>query len=115
MDEDAIEYLIEGADSDGDGDINYVAYVNLVCKKLLKMDSAPLKSAFETIDKDNDGTLSIDEVAEVTGQSRTTLEEQLAKVDLDHSGTISFVEFLFGIYKSRGESYIRDGTILNVV
>lgn len=38
------------------------------------------------------------------------MEEQLAKIDLDHSGTISFVEFLYGIFKTRGESYLRTGT-----
>jgi Ca2+-binding EF-hand superfamily protein len=38
-----IEHLVEGADIDGDGQINYKAYLSLVCDKILKLDSKPLK------------------------------------------------------------------------
>ena len=48
----------------------------------------------------------------VTGQDRTSLEDQLAKMDLDHSGTINFIEFLYGIFQTRGESYVMEGRCL---
>ena len=38
-----IDHLVDGADIDGDGDINYVAYAELVCRKILHLDSKPLK------------------------------------------------------------------------
>ena len=38
-----IDHLVDGADIDGDGDINYVAYAQLVCRKILHLDSKPLK------------------------------------------------------------------------
>ena len=38
-----IDHLIDGADVDGDGKINYKAYANLICNKILKMDSKPLQ------------------------------------------------------------------------
>ena len=34
---DMIESLVDGADIDGDGDINYVAYTQLCCRKILKL------------------------------------------------------------------------------
>ena len=49
----------------------------------------------------------------VTGQDRTSLEDQLAKMDLDHSGTINFIEFLYGIFQTRGESYVMEGRYLD--
>ena len=35
--QDMIESLVDGADIDGDGDINYVAYTQLCCRKILKL------------------------------------------------------------------------------
>lgn len=69
------------------------------------------QSAFDEIDADHDKQLTIDEVAAVTGQSRTSLETQLAKIDLDHSGTINFIEFLYAMFQTRGESYIMNGKL----
>ena len=40
---DQIDHLVDGADIDGDGDINFVAYAQLVCRKILHLDSVPLK------------------------------------------------------------------------
>lgn len=67
------------------------------------------KSAFDEIDVDHDKQLTVDEVAAVTGQNRSSLEAQLAKIDLDHSGTINFIEFLYAMFQTRGESYIMNG------
>ena len=38
-----VDHLVDGADIDGDGDINFVAYARLVCRKILHLDSKPLK------------------------------------------------------------------------
>ena len=43
MDEDDVDFLVEGADIDGDGEVNYKAYAQLVCRKILHVESAPLK------------------------------------------------------------------------
>ena len=47
MTEEEVDYLVDGADIDGDGDINYVAYSHLVCRKILKLDSRPLRVGFK--------------------------------------------------------------------
>jgi len=102
MSEEEIEHLVDGADIDGDGNVNFVAYANIVCEKILNLSSAALQDAFETIDTDKSGDISSEEL------SRFSLEDQLAKIDFDNSGTISFVEFLFAIFRSKGESYLMD-------
>ena len=56
--------------------------------------------------------MTVDEISAVTGQSRTSLEGQLAKHDLDHSGTINFIEFLYAMFQTRGESYVMNGRFL---
>ena len=41
--EEEIEHLVDGADIDGDGEINYNAYTKLICQKILNLKSEPLK------------------------------------------------------------------------
>ncbi|GBG62061.1 hypothetical protein CBR_g28538 [Chara braunii] len=58
-----------------------------------------LKVAFELFDKDKDGTISTEELAEVMKKLGTTVSEEevkmlIADVDADHSGKIEFDEFL---------------------
>ena len=43
LSDEQIDHLVEGADIDGDGIINYKAYLALVCQRILKLNSAPLK------------------------------------------------------------------------
>ena len=102
-----IEALVDGADINGDGDVNYAAYTNLVCNTILKLDSKPLKATFDSIDTNKDGQISQEELDSVTG--RISLESKLANLDLDHSGTLSFIEFLYSIFKTKGQSYLKEG------
>ena len=102
-----IEALVDGADINGDGDVNYAAYTKLVCQTILKLDSEPLKATFDSIDTNKDGQISQEELNSVTG--RMSLEQKLANLDLDHSGTLSFIEFLYSIFKTKGQSYLKEG------
>ena len=102
--EEQIEALVDGADINGDGDVNYAAYTKLVCQTILKLNSEPLKATFGTIDSNSDGQISSEELEAVTG--RITLEKKLANIDLDHSGTLSFIEFLYSIFKTKGQSHL---------
>ena len=43
LSDEEIENLVEGADVDGDGSVNYKAYLHLVCQKILKLDSRALQ------------------------------------------------------------------------
>ena len=43
LSDEEIEQLVEGADVDGDGSVNYKAYIHLVCQKILKLDDKALK------------------------------------------------------------------------
>jgi len=104
LSDDEIEQLVEGADVDGDGSVNYKAYVHLVCQKILKLDDKALKSAYDHIDEDGDGVISQKELEKATGASAETFE----KVDFDHSGEISMTEFLLSVFKTRDAGAIRE-------
>ena len=107
LSEDEIVELVDGADINGDGDVNYAAYTKLVCQTILKLDSEPLKATFDSIDSNKDGEISREELNAVTG--RMSLESKLANLDLDHSGTLSFIEFLYSIFKTKGQTYLTEG------
>ena len=61
------------------------------------------------MDTNKDGELSLDELSQATGNDKTVLSAQIEKIDLDNSGTISFIEFLYSIFKTKGESELRKG------
>lgn len=103
LSDEQIDHLVEGADIDGDGEINYRAYLALVCQRILKLNSAPLKEVYKYIDEDHDGQISPEELMKATGASSDMFE----KVDFDHSGSVSFVEFLFSIFKTKDTGAIR--------
>ena len=43
LSEEEIDHLVDGADIDGDGKINFVAYSNIVCDKILNLNDAALE------------------------------------------------------------------------
>ena len=45
LSEEEIDHLVDGADIDGDGNINFVAYSNIVCDKILNLNDAALEVA----------------------------------------------------------------------
>ena len=41
--EEEIEHLVDGADIDGDGNVNFIAYADIVCEKILNLSSVALQ------------------------------------------------------------------------
>ena len=66
------------------------------------------QSSFDHIDVDHDGQISAEELKDATGAD----EKLFKKVDFDQSGSISFVEFLLSIFKTRDAGEIREGFLI---
>lgn len=66
------------------------------------------QSSFDHIDVDHDGEISAEELKDATGAD----EKLFKKVDFDQSGSISFVEFLLSIFKTRDAGEIREGLLI---
>lgn len=86
-----IDELVEGADIDGDGKINYIAYTQLICRNILKLDSEALKATYDVLE----GRLEPDQ----------PIVGEMKNIDMDKSGDISFPEFCLSVYKenTKGE------------
>ena len=90
--------LVEVADLDGDGQIDYEEFVRLLLRREVNFDE--LKKAFETFDTDGSGSLDHDECKALMLQvepsmSLQEVEEIIAGVDSDNDGSIDWKEFIF--------------------
>ena len=89
--------LIEGADLDGDGVIDYEEFLaaTVQMSKLNKEEN--LRKAFEHFDADNSGYITRDELesslSKMEGLDAGQIELILADVDKDNDGKIDYEEF----------------------
>jgi len=95
--EEDLQALIAHVDKDNSGSIDYAEFEQVV-KELYAMVQARVKEAFDSIDTDGNGFISVGEMDtlfkslgyELTAEQ---LKEELAKVDLNSDGKISLDEF----------------------
>ena len=89
---------IKGADIDGNGNLDLAEFI-----KLMKMTRTAFKEAFESIDKNKDGKISLEELKEVVEkQARTNgmkvaereVKNMFIEADLNEDGEVDFKEFL---------------------
>ena len=90
--------LVEVADTDGDGQIDYEEFVRLLLRREVNFDE--LKKAFETFDTDGSGSLDHDECKALMlsvepSMSLLEVEEIIQGVDADNDGSIDWKEFIF--------------------
>ncbi|XP_047157387.1 calmodulin-like protein 3 [Vigna umbellata] len=82
-----VDDIVVKYDSNGDGLIDFEEFINL-------------KEAFDVFDKDNDGVISVEELALVLtslglkeGKKSEECREMIKKVDMDGDGMVNFKEF----------------------
>jgi len=92
------ERLVDVADQDGDGQIDYEEFVRLMLRREVNYDG--LKKAFEQFDSDGSGSLDHDEIKQLMLQvepsmSLAEVNEIIEGVDADGDGSIDWKEFIF--------------------
>lgn len=93
--------IMEGADTDGSGTINYTEFIAATMEQNLYLKEENLRNAFKMFDKDGSGKISIDEMKQALGaglDGQTEEEEEwielINEVDIDGDGEIDFEEFI---------------------
>jgi calcium-dependent protein kinase len=86
-------------DKDGDGQISYDEFIAAAINKVALLNENNIKSAFEMIDLDGNGQLTIEElktafeVDSTDGASGDLWTDIIKEVDKDGDGQISYKEF----------------------
>ncbi|ORX67726.1 calmodulin mutant SYNCAM43 [Basidiobolus meristosporus CBS 931.73] len=87
-------------DADGNGQIDFNEFLNLMSRKLKETDSeAEIKEAFKVFDKDGNGFISASELHHVMNNLGEKLSEQeitemIREADVDGDGQINYEEFV---------------------
>ncbi|CAL9052085.1 calcium-dependent protein kinase 15-like [Musa acuminata AAA Group] len=96
--ESEVKQLIEAADVDGNGSIDYLEFITATMhmNKMEKEDH--LFKAFEYFDKDKSGYITIEELEQALTKynmgDQQTIKEIIAEVDINNDGRINYEEFV---------------------
>ena len=93
-----IDRILEIADADGSGEIDYSEWVVATIDKTKLLSDTKMRQAFSLFDKDGGGSISPQEVKEVLGIGDKNIDEKVwnaivLEIDEDGSGEISYEEF----------------------
>ena len=98
--EDEVDKLFDIIDIDGSGFVEYSEWVIATIDKKVLFTKEKLKIAFDLFDKDQGGTISVDEVKEVLSSGQdfdesvwTQINKEIEFIDLDGNGELDFDEF----------------------
>lgn len=93
-----INKIFEKCDADGSGGIEYSEFVVATMNEKKILSNNKLKQAFKMFDKDDGGTISVDEVREVLSfgghLDEKVVKKILKSIDKDGNGEIDFDEFV---------------------
>jgi len=105
--EEELKSLMAAADVDGDGNIDYSEFLAATVQLATLETDENLKRAFEHFDKDNSGTITLDEIREgmknVRGMDTHAIESLIKETDQDGDGKIDYAEFV-AMMKANTES-----------
>lgn len=95
--------IIEEIDSDGSGELEFDEFLTLAARFLVEEDTEAmqeeLREAFRLYDKEGNGYINVSDLREILraledNMSEDELDEMIAEIDTDGSGTVDFDEFM---------------------
>ena len=86
---------MKAADANGDGKIDYTEFVAAAMKKETMLTNKNIRSAFNLLDVDGNGSISKEELQQMfgAGHDEAVWDDIMREVDADGDGDISFQEF----------------------
>jgi len=94
-----VQEMIDRVDKNGDNEIDFNEFIELMRHRIANNDpDFELKLAFEAIDTDNSGTISVEELKGLMAKVNQHLSEEeiiaiMSEVDLDGNKELDFGEF----------------------
>jgi len=95
--------LIDDIDTDGSGELEFDEFLQLAARFLVEEDSEAmqeeLREAFRLYDKEGNGYINVSDLREILraledNMGEDELDEMIAEIDTDGSGTVDFDEFM---------------------
>ncbi|XP_044504911.1 calcium-dependent protein kinase 33-like [Mangifera indica] len=92
-----VKQLMEAADVDGNGTIDYIEFITATMHRHRLERDEHLYKAFQHFDKDNSGFITVDELGSAMKEygigDDATIKEIISEVDTDNDGRINYDEF----------------------
>ncbi|XP_050213203.1 calcium-dependent protein kinase 19-like [Mercurialis annua] len=92
-----VKQLMEAADVDGNGTIDYIEFISATMHRYRLEKDEHLYKAFQHFDKDSSGYITRDELESAMKEygmgDEATIKEIISEVDADHDGKINYEEF----------------------
>ncbi|XP_039070386.1 calcium-dependent protein kinase 15-like [Hibiscus syriacus] len=97
LNEAEVKQLMEAADVDGNGTIDYIEFISATMHRYRLERDEDLYKAFQHFDKDNSGFITMDELEVAMKEygmcNEANIKEIIAEVDSDNDGRINYDEF----------------------
>jgi len=96
---DQLQLAIEAVDGDGSGSVDFDEFLQLMAKKTAEAEEEmELREAFRILDKENQGTISVSVLKGIIKaldeeMSDQDVDDMIAEIDEDSSGTVDYEEF----------------------
>ncbi|GLT78160.1 hypothetical protein SLA2020_497060 [Shorea laevis] len=107
LSESEVRQLLEAADVDGNGTIDYIEFITATMHMNRMEREDHLFTAFQYFDKDNSGYITVDELEQALKRynmgDEKTIKEIISEVDTDKDGRINYDEFVAMMRKGNPE------------